>query len=199
MRQWIIYGTAIIVLGGAAWYFGRPSEVPTSPPTVAATAAAPIEVKEVVPPAKLPEVIDLARAYEPVREPDEVIPGAVNPASFIAERSSPGRIPYAVSEEDLAFRDVIRLIRQTPLGSFLPGPAPAIAEHLSIMSRDLSTIQNHGLLNFIPSPPAGGELFFVPMGVPYAVGLTQPVPPNASIATSPIEALKVMPRFVPGR
>jgi hypothetical protein len=137
MRQWIIYGSAFIVLGGAAWYFGKPSDAPTSSPTITAAPTSPIEAKEVPPPVKLPEVIDLARAYEPVREPDEVTPGAVNPASFIAEPSSPGRIPYAMSEEDLAYRDLIRLMRQTPLGSFLPGPAAVIAEHIEIMPREI--------------------------------------------------------------
>lgn len=136
MRQWIIYGSAIIVLGGAAWFFGKSksSSAPT-PPVVAAVT--PIEPKEDVPPARLPEVIDLSRAYEPVREPEEVLPGGINPASFIAEPSSPGRIPYAMSNEELAYRDLIRLVRQTPLGSFLPGPAPVFGERIAIVPREI--------------------------------------------------------------
>jgi hypothetical protein len=137
MRQWITYGSAIIVLGGAAWYFGKPSSPSAPAPIIATAPPAPIAAKEVSTPVKLPEVIDLARAYEPVREPDEVVPGTVNPASFIAEPSSPGRIPYAMTEEDLAYRDLIRFIRQTPLGTFLPGPAPVILERISIIPREL--------------------------------------------------------------
>jgi hypothetical protein len=52
-----------------------------------------------------------------------------------------------------------------------------------------------------------GGLVFTPMGVPNATGISQPIPPNASIQNGllnftptvtqpPVEALKVMPREV---
>ena len=90
---------------------------------------------------------------------------------------------------------MIRLIRQTPLGSFLPGPAPVIAEHIEIMPREVATI-NGDLLNFVPSPQGVDELDFIPM-VTYFGGLTQLNTPNGLTAAIPVEALKVMPRVVP--
>src|SRR5262249_61493488 len=84
------------VCAAAAGSWGRPTTAPVaSPQTVAAVSPAPVEAH----PAPLPKVLDviaLARAYEPVPEPEQILPGGIDPATFIEERSAPATIPPAV-------------------------------------------------------------------------------------------------------
>jgi len=95
--RWIILAIAATMLGGAAWYFGRP-EMPKEPPVetnpILASGGLPEAPKELPP--KLIEVIDLASAYEPIREP--LSPSGVDQASFFEDAKAPLRIPYAVDE-----------------------------------------------------------------------------------------------------
>jgi hypothetical protein len=151
-------------------------------------------------PTKIVEVIDLARAYEPVREPEEPA-GGVNPAAFIEIPEAPKQIPPAIELDD-PIRDVIEAVKEAQTGGSLFGAGMPPAERLDVMPREVATIQN-GLLNFVPTSPASGEptstgagqLVFTPMCVPYATGVTQAIPPGASIAP-PTEVLRIMPREV---
>src|SRR3954471_8053441 len=93
MRLWILFAGGVLVLAGALWPFGKKTEPLGPVPAEPAVAAAPSAPKPLPP--KVIEVIDLARAYEPVPEPDE--PAGINPASFIAE---PRRIPPAMTQEN---------------------------------------------------------------------------------------------------
>ncbi|HKA06368.1 MAG TPA: hypothetical protein VKD71_03865 [Gemmataceae bacterium] len=112
MRRWIGLAFAAAVLCAAAWYFGRPNNAPVaSPPTVAAVSPAPVEAH----PAPLPkvlDVIDLARAYEPVPEPEQILPGGIDPATFIEERSAPATIPPAVDLEEVG-EDLLTVLQAT--------------------------------------------------------------------------------------
>ena len=180
MRLWIVIGCAVLIVGAALWPFGRRTEQLGTVPVSSSVATKPPEAAKPEP-AKIVEVIDLARAYEPVREAEEPA-GAINPASFIQVPDGPRQIPAALAWDDMP-------------------------ERIDVMPREVIPIGN-GLLNFAPAPKVYGELVFVPMGVPYAVEITQPIPPNASIQNGllnftptdpmpPTEALKVMPRQVP--
>jgi hypothetical protein len=187
MRLWILFGCGVVVVAAAIWPSGNRTQQLGTVPVGPAVVQAPPAVAPKPAPASSPviEVIDLARAYEPVREPEEPA-GAVNPASFIQVPEGPQRIPPAVDLESTK-------IGESPTGAyifgvFVPGP-----ERINVMPREVMPIQN-GLLNFVPTPPKPGELVFTPMGVPYATGITQP---NAAIV--PTEKLKVMPREVEWR
>ena len=201
MRLWILLGGGVLILAGALWPFGKRTEqlgpVPVTPTVAART---PTESPKPTP-APVIEVIDLARAYEPVREPEEPA-GAVNPASFIQVPEGPQRIPPAI-DLDNPYRDVRNMVREASTGSFLFGVRLPGPERIDVMPREVAVIQD-GLLNFVPTPRADGELVFTPMGVPFAPNILQSLPPNASIVNgrlefTPAEALKVMPRIVPAR
>lgn len=168
MRWWILFGCGVLVVAAAIWPFGRKTEqLGTVPmPPLVASNSAPAPQAE---PARIVEVIDLARAYEPVREPEEPA-GSINPASFIQVPEGPKRIPPAI---DL-------------------GDGPRV-ERIDVMPRVVATNQN-GLLSFVPTASPSGEFTFTPMSVPYEIGITQPIPPNAAIV--PTEKLNVMPREV---
>ena len=108
------------------WYFGRPIHPNPAPEEkrVASTTPAQAEPPKELPP-KVIEVIDLTQAYEPVREPEPVALGQVDPASFIEEQWAAKRIPYAI-DEDNPYRDLLIQIRNTRTGVFsawraLPG------------------------------------------------------------------------------
>ena len=95
MRLWILFGCGVLILGAAIWPLRSPKP-PAMPHVPPAVAAQPQQIESPKPvPAKVIEVIDLARAYEPVREPEEPA-GAVNPASLIQVPDGPRRIPAAV-------------------------------------------------------------------------------------------------------
>ncbi|MSR53843.1 MAG: hypothetical protein EXS09_11220 [Gemmataceae bacterium] len=97
--RWIIFTMAATMLGGAAWYFGRPEmpkELTPETPKTSVRNVLPETPKE-LPPTVI-EVIDLASAYEPVREPQ--LPIGIDPASFLEDSKAPARIPYAVDEEN---------------------------------------------------------------------------------------------------
>jgi hypothetical protein len=198
MRQWIVWIGGAAVLGLAAWYFGKPAETPVV--VIAKPQAAVVETPKPAAP-KMLEVIDLARAYEPVRELEEVHPGGVNPASFIQVPEAFQRIPPARGGDDL-YADVIRTVREEPTGwSLWPKPE---RERIEVMPREAMSIPSvptsvqNGLLNFVPTPwVEGGGLTFVPMGVPYNL------PSNESAVDGelhfiPVESLDVMPREVIG-
>jgi hypothetical protein len=167
MRLWILFGCGVLVMAGAIWPFGNGTvELAPVPVHAAVTAKAP---KAESPKREVIEVIDLARAYEPVPEAEEPT-GTINPASFIPVPETPKPIPPAID--------------------FNRG-----FERIEVMPRDVSAIQN-GLLDFVPTPSESpGEFSFTPMAVPYAVGITQPIPPGAVIA-APVEHLTVAPRLL---
>lgn len=146
MRLWILFVAGVLVLAGALWPFGKKTEPLGPVPAEPAVAAAPSAPKPLPP--KVIEVIDLARAYEPVPEPDE--PTGINPASFIAE---PRRVPPAMDGWKAS---------EGPSGSFMLGsgmiseagvsgqirldPAPT-PEKLVVVPREVATITS-GLLDF---------------------------------------------------
>jgi hypothetical protein len=134
MRRWIVFGCGAIGLGAAAWHFGRPTNPPASaPPTQASSEVAQAATpKELTP--RVIEVIDLARAYEPVPEPEEVLPGGVDPASFIQVPDRPERIPPAI-DVDNSYADVIRTVREAPSGWFFWGEPDR--ERIDVMPREL--------------------------------------------------------------
>lgn len=94
MRVWIIVGCAVLIVGAALWPFGRRTEQLAPVPVPPSVATKPPEAPKPEP-ARIVEVIDLARTYEPVREPEEPA-GTVNPASFIQVPDGPRQIPPAV-------------------------------------------------------------------------------------------------------
>jgi hypothetical protein len=135
MRRWIVFGFGALILGAAAWYFGKPMKVQIPSPTQAAVEVAQAETaKEPAP--KVIEVIDLARAYEPVPEPEETV-GGVDPATFIEASEAPARIPPAVSDDAHVFRDLYAAIRRTPLGAALFGPGGPSPQRLDVMPREV--------------------------------------------------------------
>jgi hypothetical protein len=136
MRQWIVFGCGAIALGAAAWYLGKPAEPPASPPAQPVVAVAQAESPKEAP-ATVIEVIDLARAYEPVPEPEEVAAGMVDPATFIPVADAPARIPYAATEETHWVRDLFAAIRRTPLATFLIGPVGSKPEPIDVMPREV--------------------------------------------------------------
>jgi hypothetical protein len=168
MRLWILFGCGVLILGAAIWPLRSPKP-PAMPHVAPAVAAQPPQVESPKPvPAKLIEVIDLARAYEPVREPEEPA-GAVNPASLIQVPDGPRRIPAAVVDGD-----EIEVKVASASGIYYERIDPV--QRLDVMPREVIRIGN-GLLDFVPTP----RLVFTPMGVPYATDITQPIPPNAVI------------------
>jgi hypothetical protein len=251
MMRWIAFAGGAAVLGGGAWYFGQPEAPPIVAPLAPVVAPAPVETAEApqdVPPLKVVQVIDLARAYEPVPEPE---PSAGTNAALLALSPVPDRMPYADSnvkpasfwtdfeptgpehlkvmprevdpfnllhfDDDPNLRvsqlpesgdeDVFKALEGSTFSAWCtscvkPFPTAGAVERLSVLPREVDPIGN-GLLNFVPTAQAPEELVFVPMGVPYIVGLAQPIPPNASIQNgllnftpteAPAERLKVMPR-----
>jgi hypothetical protein len=81
-------------------------------------------------------------------------------------------------------------------------PSMPTPERLDVMPREVIPLGN-GLLDYVPAPE---HFNFFPMGVPYATGVVQEIPPNASIqngllnftptCAAPAERLDVMPREV---
>jgi hypothetical protein len=202
MRLWILFGCGVLVLAGALWPFGKRTEqlgtVPAAPTVATQTPAEAPKAK----PAPLPEVIDLARAYEPVREIEEPA-GQVNPASFIAP---PKYIPRAMDHDD-PYRDVLKKVQEAQTGTFIMGVNFSLdvspREAIDVTPREVAAIRER-MSDFVPSSATAGELVFTPMGVPYAVGITQPIPPNASIQNGLLNftptgvetKLTIMPRVV---
>lgn len=220
--RWFTFGSGAVLLGLGAWFFGKPTSKPLGvapAPQVVAAPIAPVNETPNETPRKLVEVIDLARAYDPVREPETPMPGGVNTASLIEEQYAPQRIPYAVNPEN-EYRDLLIRIRETPLGSFLFGSTPS--ERIDIQPRVVQSAEDdfRDLIiqvretqtgSFLPAVAPSverldvmprdvtPELIFTPMGVPFQTGITQPIPPNAIIQNglinfTPYELLKVMPR-----
>lgn len=93
MRTWIVIGGGILILAGALWPFNNQTEqltpVPVSPEIAQRRVPAETPPSE---PVKIREVIDLSRAYEPVREPEE----PVEQASYIQIPAAPREIPPAL-------------------------------------------------------------------------------------------------------
>jgi len=147
MWRWIVFGCVAVVLGGAAWHFGRPEPAPTPPTFAVATAPAP-EVSEQAPANKVIEIIDLSRAYEPVREPDEPAAGVFDPVQFLPEPGAPARMPLAAPEPDAEnpFTDILRVIQESPTGPLLLGAAPPapVPERINVMPREVSTYERIG-------------------------------------------------------
>jgi hypothetical protein len=135
MMRWIAFAGGAAVLGGGAWYFGQPEAPPAVAPPAAVVAPAPVEAAEVskdVPPLKVVQVIDLARAYEPVPEPE---PSAGTNAALLALSPVPDRMPYA----DAAVKPA----------SFWTDGGPAGPEHLKVMPREVDPFN---LLHFDEDP-----------------------------------------------
>jgi hypothetical protein len=135
MRFWILVICGVLVLAGAIWPWAKPSPQPTFPAVI--INVPPPQPKSPTPePPKAIEVIDLSRAYDPVREPEEPI----TPATIIEVPPEPERIdlmPRAV--EPNPFGDVIERVKETPTGSFLPGVAPHV-ERLNVMPREVMPV-----------------------------------------------------------
>src|SRR5262249_46162821 len=146
------------------------------------------------------EVIDLARAYEPVREPEEPA-GAVNPASFIQVPEGPQRIPPAI-DLDNPYADVIQTIEKTgPLMwngkrveriDFMPWAISGLGlpvERLMVMPRDVTRIEAirrfQERSRMFESPPGGFEIQNT-----WPLFESNVIPSVAA----PVEQLKVMPR-----
>lgn len=132
MRLWILFGCGVLILGAAIWPFGkRPEQLAPAPvpPTVAVKPATPEVPKPQ--PTKIVEVIDLARAYEPVREPEEPA-GGVNPAAFIEVPEAPKPIPPAGELIDVTPREVATI--QNGLLNFVPTPDYAAAQIFTPMA-----------------------------------------------------------------
>src|SRR3954471_3936683 len=109
MRLWILVGCGVLILGAPIWRLRSPRP-PAMPHVAPAVAARPQQTEPPKPePAKIVEVIDLARAYEPVREPEEPA-GAVNPASLIQVPEAPMRIPAAVDVDNEPYSDELKAI-----------------------------------------------------------------------------------------
>ena len=116
MRLWILVVGGVLVLGAAIWPLRSPRP-PATPQVAPAVAAQPKPVEAARPePPKVVEVIDLARAYEPVREPEDPA-GAVNPASLIQIPDGPRQIPPAIDLADAPSVERIDIIpRETGSG-----------------------------------------------------------------------------------
>lgn len=211
MRLWILFGCGVLVVAAAIFPFTRRTEQLAPTPVTPAVAAKPTPSAPPKPePARVIEVIDLARAYEPVREPEEPA-GTVNPASFIPVPETPRPIPPAIELESESPSDCLKAVDDfmgckfgirypvwsqkdaKPRGArpvqsmlqFTPMGEPYAVgpiEALKVMPRE------------VPTTRVSGDLTFTPMSVPYITGITQPIPPNAVIV--PTEKLKVIPREV---
>jgi len=81
------------------------------------------------------DIIDLARAYEPVPEPEQVLPGGIDPATFIEEPSAPSRIPLA-AELDGPYSDVIRTVVGLPPGR--DWRSQTVNEHIDLTPRQIT-------------------------------------------------------------
>jgi len=130
MRLWILFGCGVLILGAAIWPFGRKTEQLAPAPVPPAVTAKPATPEPPRPaPDKVIEVIDLARAYEPVREPEEPA-GAVNPAAYIQELERPKPIPPAI-DLDCTYAEVLTA-GCAPIDLNLPKP-----EQLDVMPREV--------------------------------------------------------------
>jgi hypothetical protein len=157
MRRWIGFACAAAALCAAAWHFGRPNKAPVaSPTTVAAVTPASVEASP-APPPKVLDVIDLARAYEPVPEPEQVLPGGIDPATFIEEPSAPLQIPPAVELEEPG-EDLLAVLQATScLGWGLPTPERAQTLVWELLSPS-------GVGHWIQCPSSPGDPAYVPRG-----------------------------------
>jgi hypothetical protein len=163
MRLWILFGAGVLVVLGAIWPFGKRTEqlgtVPANSVAAVDDGSSRTQVMGHKPlaslkPEPVTEIIDLSRAYEPVREPEEPA-GAVNPASFIQVPEGPQRIPPAV-DLDNPFADILRTVEECATGPFMLGAgcndridvmprvvsgATAPVERLKVMPREAIVIQ----------------------------------------------------------
>ena len=157
MRRWIGFVCVAAALCATAWYFGRPNKAPVaSPREVVAASPALIEVPP-APPPKVLDVIDLARAYEPVPEPEQVLPGGIDPAMFIEEPSAPSRIPPAVDLEE-AVEDLLAVLQATScLGWGLP-----ISERAQTLVWEL--LSPSGVGHWILCPSSPSDPAYIPRG-----------------------------------
>jgi hypothetical protein len=139
--RWMIFAVAAAMLGVGAWYFGRPIHPKPMPEEkrVASVTPAQVEAPRELPP-KVIEVIDLTQAYEPVREPEPVVLGQVDPASFIEEQSAPAKIPYALDLDNPYF-DLLIQIREAQTGSLLFGVPLVKPERIDVEPREVVVIQ----------------------------------------------------------
>jgi hypothetical protein len=161
MRFWILVGGSVLVLAAAIWPFGRPSPEPTFPAVVkdSRTPGSHKSNPSKPEPAKVVEVIDLSRAYEPVREREE----AIDPATFI-------EIGPPVERLDVMPREVIPIgnglleFAPIPQVSFTPMGVPYDTNVVQPIPPN-AAIQN-GLLNFIPSGLPIERLEVMPREVP---------------------------------
>jgi hypothetical protein len=205
MRRWMAFACGAAVLSAAAWYFGRPTVQPDASAPVVAQAAPTEAPKEPAP--KMIEVVDLARAYEPVREPEPVSPGGVDPASFIEEPTAPRRIPPAFDEEN-PYADVIRTVQEC---------GGSIGERIELMPRVIPPSHDPGfwgvgsgpvqnLLHFSDDPPhvqlgtTPQEAIALWLQVPQLYGFVGSAAPRVSSVAIPgatVEKLNVVPRVVP--
>jgi hypothetical protein len=141
--RWILFAVGAAALGLSAWYFGRPVAPRQEKPAPLVGAAQPTTAESAKEqPPKVIEVIDLARAYEPVREL-EPISDAVNPASFIEEQYAPRRIPMAVEDAN-EFNDLLMRIREAPTGSFLFGISLPKVERIDVPPREVRASNERG-------------------------------------------------------
>jgi len=157
MRRWIGFVCAAAAMCAAAWYFGRPNKAPvTSSAIVAAASPAPVEASP-VPPPRVMDVIDLARTYEPVPEPEQILPGGIDPATFIEEPSAPSRIPPAVELEDVG-EDLLAVLQATScLGWGLPIPERAQTLVWELLSPS-------GIGHWILCPSSPSDPAYIPRG-----------------------------------
>lgn len=133
MRLWILVGCGVLVVAAAIWPWGRKTEQLGTVPVTERVAVKPTPTPTARPePTKVIEVIDLARAYEPVREPDEPA-GAINPASFIQVPEGPQRIPPAI---DLS-HGVPARIGESATGAWLFGVSVPGPERINVMPREV--------------------------------------------------------------
>jgi hypothetical protein len=158
------------------------------PPVAPAVAAQPQQIESPKPvPTKVIEVIDLARAYEPVREPEEPA-GTVNPASLIQVPDGPRRIPAAIDLDD-PYADVVRTVQESVGGPFFLGAgiisecvvtpcerSEARVERVTVMPREVLDLSSYSFFH--------GE---IPRSIPSGAAITPAIP---------VEAIKVMPREV---
>lgn len=138
--RWIVLGVGTAVLGGAAWYFGRPVLPKVNPVIKVAEVSPAAEAPKDAPPPRVIDVIDLARAYDPVRDEDNSpqVAGTILLAGYIADPSAPTSIPYAAETDTNPFADVIPTVRETATGSFLPGVASF--ESIALPAKEWITI-----------------------------------------------------------
>jgi hypothetical protein len=185
MLRWLVFGCGAAVLAVAAWYFGRPEPAPSAPPSIA-VAASPVtpDQPKGVAPAKVVEVIDLSRAYEPAPEPEEF--GGLDVVQFIPEPGAPARMPLAVPE----LEDYFAVFRISSIKI-----EPPLRERIDVMPRVVPAKMVWERADGSLEPYV--ESAFVPQGIPFADGIKQPIPPNAFVARLIlVEELNVIPRVV---